>query len=161
MPSKDELQLPEGWQWDQDWLVDMNRGVDDEGTSSAIGVSADIITLVFDNVLGFQGSSIVLSRQLAVLDRWRRRTTSLADGAGFASVPWLSTWRIRKRRFDLTPHQLISSVPAFVPHACILPHVCFYHLSAFCFASHYYSFAAHLIFSSPHTPGGMYCVRSV
>ena len=31
MPAKEEIDLPEGWKWDQDWTVDMNRGVDDEG----------------------------------------------------------------------------------------------------------------------------------
>jgi len=31
MPSKDEITLAEGWQWDNDWTVDMNRGCDDEG----------------------------------------------------------------------------------------------------------------------------------
>ena len=33
MPSKDEMELPEGWKWDNEWNVDMNRGVDDEGMS--------------------------------------------------------------------------------------------------------------------------------
>lgn len=31
MPAKEEIDLPDGWKWDQDWTVDMNRGVDDEG----------------------------------------------------------------------------------------------------------------------------------
>lgn len=31
MLPKEEIALPDGWKWDQDWNVDMNRGCDDEG----------------------------------------------------------------------------------------------------------------------------------
>ena len=31
MPSKDEVVAPEGWNWDKEWEIDLNRAVDDEG----------------------------------------------------------------------------------------------------------------------------------
>lgn len=31
MPARDEISLPEDWQWDDDWQVDLNRAVDEEG----------------------------------------------------------------------------------------------------------------------------------
>ena len=30
-PSRDETELPEGWEWQDDWLIDLNRAVDEEG----------------------------------------------------------------------------------------------------------------------------------
>ncbi|XP_063717418.1 myoferlin-like isoform X4 [Symsagittifera roscoffensis] len=29
--SRDAIQCPEGWEWDEDWRLDLNRAVDDEG----------------------------------------------------------------------------------------------------------------------------------
>ena len=28
---RDEVELPEGWEWQDDWLIDLNRAVDEEG----------------------------------------------------------------------------------------------------------------------------------
>ncbi|XP_070540972.1 myoferlin-like isoform X9 [Ptychodera flava] len=28
---RDEIEAPEGWEWDDDWQIDLNRGVDEEG----------------------------------------------------------------------------------------------------------------------------------
>ncbi len=29
--GRDELELPEGWEWMEDWDMDLNRAVDEEG----------------------------------------------------------------------------------------------------------------------------------
>ncbi len=31
MPGKDDCELPEGWEWEDDWQPDLNRAVDEEG----------------------------------------------------------------------------------------------------------------------------------
>ena len=31
MPSKEDTELPELWQWDADWSVDFDRAVDPQG----------------------------------------------------------------------------------------------------------------------------------
>ena len=29
--ARDEVELPNGWDWQDDWLIDLNRAVDEEG----------------------------------------------------------------------------------------------------------------------------------
>ena len=31
LPARDEVELPEGWAWEDDWQIDLNRAVDEEG----------------------------------------------------------------------------------------------------------------------------------
>lgn len=33
-PAKEEVPLPGGWKWDDEWQVDLNRAVDEEGKTS-------------------------------------------------------------------------------------------------------------------------------
>lgn len=49
MPDKEAIELPDGWKWDNEWVVDMNRGVDDEGTS--LQVSLTSISQVLDDLI--------------------------------------------------------------------------------------------------------------
>ena len=43
MPSKDDVVAPEGWNWDQEWEIDLNRAVDDEGKVNICFISATIL----------------------------------------------------------------------------------------------------------------------
>ena len=31
MPARAEIELPAGWVWEDDWQIDLNRAVDEEG----------------------------------------------------------------------------------------------------------------------------------
>ena len=63
MPSKDEVVAPEGWNWDKEWEIDLNRAVDDEGKHTSYqSVSGENLTslpnLIF-RMIGFQKSCLL------------------------------------------------------------------------------------------------------
>lgn len=60
MPDKEELELPNGWKWDQDWTVDMNRGVDDEGNAISV-FSGFKVTHNTQTVISLHSSVAIIS----------------------------------------------------------------------------------------------------
>lgn len=67
MPARDEISLPEDWQWDDDWQVDLNRAVDEEGFEYCV-----------EATLGGYGP-VEKTYHLCRRRRWLRNRTLVAD----------------------------------------------------------------------------------
>ena len=50
MVSKAEVELPAGWVWEDEWQIDLNRAVDEEGEVTELqirGVIEDDLKIIF------------------------------------------------------------------------------------------------------------------
>ncbi|XP_067936252.1 myoferlin-like isoform X2 [Watersipora subatra] len=75
MPSKEDMELPEGWKWDADWTVDMNRGVDDEGYEYCV-----------ESTVGGFGP-VEKTYHLSRRRRWTRQRTLTVDPEALKQQP--------------------------------------------------------------------------
>ena len=45
MTARDEIELPDGWEWSTIWDIDLNRAVDEEGKKGHMGLKSPLKTI--------------------------------------------------------------------------------------------------------------------
>eukprot|EP00058_Branchiostoma_floridae_P024963 XP_002610453.1 hypothetical protein BRAFLDRAFT_124267 [Branchiostoma floridae] len=71
-PAREETELPEGWEWEDDWQMDLNRAVDEEGWEYAVE----------STLLGW--SPVERTYHMCRRRRWVRKRTFVEDHKALA-----------------------------------------------------------------------------
>ncbi|XP_077992044.1 myoferlin-like isoform X14 [Glandiceps talaboti] len=106
---RDEIEAPEGWEWDDDWQIDLNRGVDEDGFEYCVEFTLGGFTPVEKTYHLCRRRRWVRARTLSIdpkammekeQQEEEKRKAELAEGWEYAPL-FTMKFHTKERRMDL------------------------------------------------------------